>query len=68
MGIKIVNVNSNKPSLNKLIDLRYGLMQLIVLVPFFGVFDVGLVSPLIIFGKEQRCLNDLIAVRRAVRV
>ncbi len=68
LGIKIIDRDGKKPPLYKLIALRYGLMQLIALVPIIGVLVVGFVNPLMIFSKEKRCLHDLIAGTYVVKV
>ena len=64
-SIKIVDLAGNKPSLGKLLLLRYLPQQMVMHVPIAGRLLV-LVDVLMIFRKDRRCLHDLIAGTRVV--
>ncbi|MGE3729066.1 MAG: RDD family protein [Lysobacterales bacterium] len=67
LGMRIVDLNGDKPEFLRMIGLRYALMHLIQLVPIAGsVF--GLVDVLFIFREDRRCIHDLIAGTRVVLV
>jgi uncharacterized RDD family membrane protein YckC len=68
LGIKIVDYRSNTiANVFKIFFLRYGSLVLLSLVPVIGKF-LGLINPLCIFGKEKRCLHDLIAGTKVVNI
>lgn len=65
LGMRIVDLNGNKPEFFKLVGLRYGVTQLIGLIPLVGTL-YGLVNVLFIFRSDRRCIHDLIAGTRVV--
>ena len=67
LKMRIVDLDGHQPPFGKLIGLRYLPTQLISLVPGLGAI-FGLVDALFIFGEERRCIHDLIAGTRVVRV
>lgn len=66
LGIKIVDLDGNKPPLGKLLALRYLPVQMVVNVPMIGPL-AGLVNVLFIFRDDRRCVHDLIAGTRVVQ-
>lgn len=60
LDIAIVRTDGNRVGLARYIFLRVVPVILISLIPFVGRL-INLVDPLLIFGKERRCLHDLIA-------
>lgn len=60
LDIAVVRSDGSPISLLRYIFLRVVPMWLLGMVPLVGRF-VGLIDPLLIFGKERRCLHDLIA-------
>ena len=60
LDIAIVRTDGNRVGLARYIFLRVVPIVLISLIPFVGGL-INLVDPLLIFGKERRCLHDLIA-------
>lgn len=68
LGMKMVDYKSNtNANVFKVIFLRYGILIALNLVPFIGNL-FGFVNPLFIFGKERRCLHDLIAGTKVVNI
>ncbi|WP_341206338.1 RDD family protein [uncultured Psychrosphaera sp.] len=61
MGIRIENLDGTQASFSKIFFQRILPMQLISLVPVVGQYLSGVINPLFIFGKQQRCLHDYIA-------
>jgi uncharacterized RDD family membrane protein YckC len=61
-GIAIVRRDGSQASLGRLIGLRWFLMLLLGYIPM-----VGLVNPLLIFRRDQRCLHDHLADTIVVR-
>jgi uncharacterized RDD family membrane protein YckC len=60
-GIRIANFgDGGTPPLAKILVLRYLPMQVLPLLPFWGVF-LALAGDLMIFRPDQRCLHDHIA-------
>lgn len=60
LDIAVVRSDGSPVALSRYIFLRVVPMWLLGMVPLVGRF-IGLVDPLLIFGKERRCLHDLIA-------
>lgn len=60
LDIAVVRGDGSPISLVRYILLRVIPVGLLGMIPVVGRF-VGLVDPLLIFGKERRCLHDLIA-------
>lgn len=67
MKIRIVRSDGSKPSIGRLVGLRFLPMFLAGLVPLIGPL-VGLVDSLMIFRDSHRCLHDDIADTLVVRV
>ncbi|MBI2397588.1 MAG: RDD family protein [Xanthomonadales bacterium] len=67
LGIRIVDLDGRKPDLVRLLGLRYAPVHLGTQVPFVGPV-LSLVDSLMIFRNDRRCLHDLIAGTRVVKV
>ena len=67
VGIRIVDLNNYVPSLEKLIIVRYLPVWVITLMPVFGAF-LPLIDVLFIFRSDRRCIHDLIANTKVIRV
>ncbi len=66
LGIRIVNIDNSIASRKQLIN-RYCFIFIPGYVPLIGkVFNV--IDMLLIFGKERRCLHDLTADTRVIKV
>jgi uncharacterized RDD family membrane protein YckC len=65
VGIKIVGLNVEKLNV-AIIGKRYGFYFLVGQIPMVGGI-ISLVNILFIFGKEQRCLHDLVAETKVVK-
>jgi uncharacterized RDD family membrane protein YckC len=65
-GIKIVNLDGSKPSIQDLIVKRYIPYFGFPYIPYIGGI-VNLVNLCFIFGKERRCLHDKIAGTKVVK-
>jgi uncharacterized RDD family membrane protein YckC len=60
LEIAMVRTDGSPITLLRYIFLRVVPVVLLGMIPLVGRF-VGLIDPLLIFGKERRCLHDLIA-------
>jgi uncharacterized RDD family membrane protein YckC len=60
LDIAVVRSNGEPVALSRYIVLRVLVLGLLGMIPVVGRF-VGLIDALLIFGKERRCLHDLIA-------
>lgn len=60
VDIAVVRTDGSRISLLRYIFLRALPVGLIGVIPVVGRL-IGLIDPLLIFGKERRCLHDLIA-------
>jgi uncharacterized RDD family membrane protein YckC len=67
LGMRIVDLNGNKPEFLRLAGLRYGLPQLISLLPVVNLIFI-FVDALFIFREDRRCVHDLFAGTRVVLV
>lgn len=68
LGIRIVAATDGQlVSLNKIFGLRYVPMQLVGVVPFVGTV-LPILDVLFIFREDRRCLHDLIAGTKVVKV
>lgn len=67
LGMRIVDLNGNKPEFFRLVGLRYGVGQLVALVPIVNIL-YPFVDSLFIFREDRRCIHDLIAGTRVVEV
>jgi len=61
MSIRIENLDDTKAELSTIFLKRILPMQVLSIIPFGGQFVSGLVNPMLIFGKEKRCLHDYVA-------
>ncbi len=60
LDIAVVRTDGNRVGLARYIFLRVVPVTLIGMIPFVGKLCT-LLDPLLIFGKDRRCLHDLIA-------
>ncbi len=67
LRIKIVKMDGSSPGFVSGVLLREWLLGAIGLIPTIGPV-IGLANSLWIFGGERRCIHDLIAGTRVVRV
>jgi uncharacterized RDD family membrane protein YckC len=67
LRIKIANLDGSKPPIVRLLAMRYLPINLAALVPILGNI-LPVVDVLFIFRKDRRCLHDLIAGTRVVKV
>ncbi len=67
LKVRIVDLAGNKPDLVSLLGLRYGVLQVIGLLPIVGPMYT-VVDALFIFSKDRRCLHDKIAGTRVTVV
>ena len=65
VGIKIVDLNGNLPTVRGHLLKRYAVYFLPGQIPFIGQL-LSLVNVLWIFGQEKRCLHDLVAGTKVV--
>jgi len=66
LGIRIVDMDGDKPPIVQLICLRYLPIQLASNIPVIGIV-VALVNVLLIFRADRRCGHDLIAGTQVVK-
>jgi uncharacterized RDD family membrane protein YckC len=66
-GIRITDLNGNVPDFAKVILLRYLPISISSLIPFVGQY-VALFDVLFIFRSDRRCLHDLLAGTKVIRV
>jgi uncharacterized RDD family membrane protein YckC len=67
VGIRIVDLDNNVPALAKILGLRYLPTRAAALIPIMGSI-YSLVDALFIFFPNRRCLHDLIAGTKVVKV
>lgn len=60
LGIKIVTLSGELPSVKDHLIKRYGVYLIIGQIPVVGSL-LSIVNILFIFGKDKRCVHDLIA-------
>jgi uncharacterized RDD family membrane protein YckC len=60
VDIAVVRTDGSRIGLGRYIVLRVVPVLILGMIPFVGK-AVNLIDPLLIFGKEKRCLHDLIA-------
>lgn len=63
-GMRIEYLNGQQASLKHVVLMRYLPMVAINWIPGVGPLVAGLLNPLMIFGKEKRCLHDRLAQTR----
>jgi uncharacterized RDD family membrane protein YckC len=66
MKIRVVTRNGRLPSMFDQVVKRYGFFTFIAEIPVVGPF-ISLINILFIFGRERRCLHDLIAGTRVIK-
>jgi uncharacterized RDD family membrane protein YckC len=67
VGIRIVTLDGSVPEFWRIIGLRYAPISVAALLPFIGFFADTL-DALFIYRSDRRCLHDLIAGTKVVRV
>ena len=67
VGIRIAELDNSIPTLAKILGLRYLPIQVVALIPIAGALCT-LVDILFIFRDDRRCIHDLIAGTRVVKV
>jgi uncharacterized RDD family membrane protein YckC len=67
LGIRIADMQGNKPDMVTLLAKRYLPVQSVSQVPFIGGI-AGLIDTLFIFRKDRRCVHDLVAGTQVLRV
>jgi len=65
MGIRIVDIHGNLPSIQSHLIPRYVTYFGLGYVPGLGTI-LSLVNVLFIFGKQKRCLHDLVAKTKVI--
>lgn len=65
VGIRIVDLEDNVPSLGALLARRYAPIYLVSVLPVAGSL-LALVDDLFIFKSDRRCIHDLIAKTKVV--
>jgi uncharacterized RDD family membrane protein YckC len=66
LGIKIVDVDGNLPTVVQHLLKRYAMFFIPVQIPVVGG-AISIINILFIFGKKKRCIHDLIANTRVVK-
>jgi uncharacterized RDD family membrane protein YckC len=66
-GIRIADLNGNVPDIAKMLLLRYLPISLAALIPLTGGL-LPLVDVLFIFRGDRRCIHDLLAGTKVVKV
>lgn len=67
VGTAIVDMDGNLPVFSKVVLLRYLPLSLISIIPLVGNF-LALADSLFIFRKNKRCVHDLIAGTKVIKV
>ena len=67
VGIRIVDLNGDIPKFSKVLLGRYLSISAAGLIPFVGHF-VTLIDALFIFRSDRRCIHDMIAGTKVVKV
>jgi uncharacterized RDD family membrane protein YckC len=66
LGIRIVDLEGRKPEFWRLLLLRYGVGQVLGVVPCIGPL-YGLTDACFVFRDDRRCVHDLLAGTRVVQ-
>jgi len=61
INMRIENLDGTQASFTTIFFMRMLPMSACANIPMVGAFIAGLINPLVIFGKERRCLHDYIA-------
>lgn len=64
---KIVMMDGRKPPLWRLLGLRYGFLWVLAMIPGVGNW-IPVADVAFIFRRDQRCLHDLIAGTKVVKI
>jgi uncharacterized RDD family membrane protein YckC len=67
VGTRIATLDDGIPSFSKLIGARYFPVTCIALIPTVGQF-LSMVDSLFVFRSDRRCVHDLIAGTKVVKV
>ncbi len=67
MGIRIADLDGNVPDYAKVLFLRYLPISVVSLIPGLGQF-LPLIDVLFIFRADRRCIHDLLAGTKVVKV
>lgn len=67
VGIRIATQDNHIPGIAKLLLLRYLPIRIAAVIPFVGGL-YALIDALFIFRQDRRCLHDLIAATKVVKV
>lgn len=65
LGIKITTLNGNLPKLKEHLLKRYAVFFIPGQIPFVGQI-FAIINVLFVFGKQKRCIHDLVAGTRVV--
>lgn len=65
LNIKIVDMNGNLPTFKEHLVKRYAAYFIPSQIPTVGQF-INIINILFIFGKEKRCIHDLIAGTKVI--
>ncbi|SHH26253.1 RDD family protein [Ferrimonas marina] len=61
LSIRIENLDGTQASFRKIVFVRMLPMHLLTIIQPIGQLIAGIINPLMIFGKQRRCLHDYIA-------
>jgi len=67
LDIKIVNLDNKLPEFTSIYGLRYFLISIFNNIPIIGSF-FALIDALFIFRDDKRCIHDLIAGTKVIKV
>jgi uncharacterized RDD family membrane protein YckC len=67
LGIRIVDMQGDVPSLARTLGLRYFILQVSALLPLVGKAS-RTIDAVFIFRENRRCLHDLIAGTQVVKI
>ncbi|HEY8102418.1 MAG TPA: RDD family protein [Burkholderiaceae bacterium] len=67
VGIRITDLDNGIPQFSKIILLRYLPISCVSLIPAVGQI-LAMIDPLFIFRSDHRCVHDLIAKTKVVKV
>jgi uncharacterized RDD family membrane protein YckC len=67
LGIKIVDIDGNLPTVMQHLFKRYAMFLIPGQIPVVGG-TISIINILFIFGKKKRCIHDLIANTKVVKI